>query len=58
LLHRTILEIDEEFGHGGMRMVLIQDTDKRTPVQEMREMKAAAEDSMGGGAERIGEREE
>jgi len=35
LPHRTITEVDEELQHGGVRVVLVQDADMRTPVQKL-----------------------
>ena len=50
--------MDEERGYGGVRVVSIQDTDKRTPVQELQGMEGAAEDLVGRGTKGDGEREE
>jgi len=40
--------MDEELAHGRVRVVLIQDTEKRTTIQELHEMEAPAEDPVGG----------
>ena len=37
-----------KYGPGGARVALTQDTDKGTPIQELHEVEAAAEDPVGG----------
>jgi len=39
--------MDEEFGHGRVRVVSVQDADEGAPVQELRQMEAATEDNVG-----------
>jgi len=50
LPHRTIHEMGEERGHGGVRVVSVQDTDTEPPVQRPPAMEFAAENSVGRGS--------
>jgi len=52
LPHRAIPEMDGERGHGGVRVVLVQDTDTGPSVQELQTMEDTAESSVDRGAER------
>jgi len=58
LPHRAIPEVDEELEHGGVWVVPVQDTDKGTPVQELRQVEAATEDNVGRDTEKDRKREE
>ena len=58
LSYRPIPEVDEELEHGRVRVVSVQDADKGTPVQELRQVEAAAEDNVGRDTERDRKREE
>jgi len=58
LPHKAIPEVDEELRHGGVRVVPVQDADKGTPVQELRQVEDATEDNVGGGTEKDRKREE
>jgi len=50
--------MDEECGHGGVRVVSVQNTDMEPPVQELQAMEDETEDSVGRGTRSHGEREE
>jgi len=58
LPHWAVLGTEEERGLGGVWMVPIQDTDERTPVQELQKMEAAAEDPVGRSTEGDRKKEE
>jgi len=58
LPHRAIPEVDEELEHGEMWVVLVQDADKGTPVQELRQVEAATEDNVGGDTQKDRKRKE
>jgi len=58
LPHRAIPEVDEELEHGGVRVVPVQDADKGTPVQELRQVEAATENNAGGDSEKDRKRKE
>jgi len=47
LPHRAIPGVDEELGHGGVRVVPVQDADPGTPAQALQEVEDAAEDDVG-----------
>ena len=50
--------MDEELGHGRVRVVSVQDADEGTPAQELRQVEAATEDNVGRGTEKDRKREE
>jgi len=50
--------VDEELQHGGVLVVPVQDADKGTPVQELRQVEDATEDYVGGDTEKDRERKE
>ena len=50
--------MDEELEHGRVRVVSIQDADKGTPVQELRQVEAATEDNVGRDREKDRKRKE
>ena len=58
LPYRPIPEVDEEFGHGRVRVVPVQDADEEAPVQELRQMEAATEDDVDRDTEKDRKREE
>jgi len=57
-LKTPIPEVDEELGHGRVRVVSVQDADEGTPVQELRQVEAATEDNVGRHTEKDRKREE
>ena len=50
--------MDEELGHGRVRVVSVQDADEGTPAQELRQVEAATEDNVGRHTEKDRKREE
>ena len=44
--------MDEEFGHGRVRVVSVQEANEGAPVQELRQMEAATEDNVGSDTEK------
>jgi len=58
LPHRAIPGVDEEHGHGGMRVVPTQDTDSGASAQALQKMEDAAEDTVGGSSKGNGKRRE
>jgi len=50
--------VDEELGHGRVRVVSVQDADEGTPAQELRQVEAATEDNVGRDTEKDRKREE